>query len=95
MTEGSAVSAFDLTSARPDTAHQQVGGSPACQEPETVACRLNIIYNCQVSEKRAASVPTMRRGFQSHNAPAGWRPRALASLRSIRSMTTSRQIISS
>ena len=28
MTEGSAVSAFDLTSARPDTAHQQVGGSP-------------------------------------------------------------------
>jgi hypothetical protein len=27
MTE-SAVSAFDLTSARPDTAHQQVGGSP-------------------------------------------------------------------
>jgi hypothetical protein len=26
MTEGSAVSAFDLTSARPDTAHQQ--GSP-------------------------------------------------------------------
>jgi hypothetical protein len=28
MTEGLAVSAFDLTSARPDTAHQQVGGSP-------------------------------------------------------------------
>jgi len=28
MTEDSAVSAFDLTSARPDTAHQQVGDSP-------------------------------------------------------------------
>ena len=29
---------------------------------------LNILYNCQVREKRAASVSAMGRDFQSHNA---------------------------
>src|SRR5271166_1517555 len=37
MTENSAISALGLTSGRPDTVRQQVGGSPACPEPKIVA----------------------------------------------------------
>ena len=38
MTEGSAVSAFDLTSARPTPLTNKSAAAPACQEPEPVAC---------------------------------------------------------